>query len=157
MTKREITATVFVIQNNKVLLIHHKKFGKWLPPGGHVEPNELPEEAAVREVFEETGLKIKLHFQENIWIKPQPNGRSIQRPYLCLLEYIPAFGKEPFHEHLDFIYLGEPLEGDLKINPKEIHQAAWFSLEEVEAFDDSKTFPETKEILAKLLSKESFV
>jgi ADP-ribose pyrophosphatase YjhB (NUDIX family) len=33
-----------------VLLVYHRKLAMWLPPGGHVEPNELPDDAAVREV-----------------------------------------------------------------------------------------------------------
>jgi 8-oxo-dGTP pyrophosphatase MutT (NUDIX family) len=44
----------------KILLVLHKKFNKWVQPGGHIEDNELPEETAVREVFEETGVKVKL-------------------------------------------------------------------------------------------------
>jgi 8-oxo-dGTP pyrophosphatase MutT (NUDIX family) len=39
-------------------MLKHKKLGKWLPPGGHIEPNELPDDAACREVLEETGLKV---------------------------------------------------------------------------------------------------
>jgi 8-oxo-dGTP pyrophosphatase MutT (NUDIX family) len=32
----------------------------WLPPGGHIDPHELPHDAAVREVHEETGLAVAL-------------------------------------------------------------------------------------------------
>ena len=44
----------------KVLLHLHRKLGMWLPPGGHIEKDELPDEAAVREVLEETGVKVEL-------------------------------------------------------------------------------------------------
>ena len=73
---RQFCASVFIInpENLKILLVHHKKFKKWVQPGGHIEPGEAPEETAVREVFEETGLKVKLlgeHFpRENDFIKP---------------------------------------------------------------------------------------
>ena len=56
--KRQFTATVYILEKDKVLLIHHRKLQKWLPPGGHMDPNETPAEAACREAFEETGLKI---------------------------------------------------------------------------------------------------
>ncbi|HCR81561.1 MAG TPA: hypothetical protein DIV47_03745 [Candidatus Pacebacteria bacterium] len=54
-----MTASGFLVHNGKVLLIKHKKLGYWLAPGGHVEEGELPHQAAEREVWEETGLKVK--------------------------------------------------------------------------------------------------
>ena len=52
---------VIVIKDSKVLLVKHNygsANGKYLNPGGFLKDGELPEEAAVREVFEETGIKI---------------------------------------------------------------------------------------------------
>lgn len=40
----------------RVLLHRHKRLGIWLQPGGHVDPGESCEDAAVREVLEETGV-----------------------------------------------------------------------------------------------------
>ena len=40
----------------RVLLVKHKRLGTWLPPGGEIEPDETPLQAAHRELFEETGL-----------------------------------------------------------------------------------------------------
>ena len=57
---RHFTVAVFVVWEGKVLLHLHRKLGMWLPPGGHIERDELPDDAAVREVFEETGLRIEL-------------------------------------------------------------------------------------------------
>jgi len=57
--EKHFTATTYIIQDGKVLLIPHSKLGKWLPPGGHVELNETPPECAIREALEETGLEIK--------------------------------------------------------------------------------------------------
>ncbi len=45
-------------------LIFHRKLKKWLPPGGHIDPNEMPSETAIREAFEETGLEIELIFKK---------------------------------------------------------------------------------------------
>jgi 8-oxo-dGTP pyrophosphatase MutT (NUDIX family) len=59
-TGRHFTVAVFVVWEGKVLLHLHRKLGMWLPPGGHIEKNELPNEAAVREVLEETGIRVRL-------------------------------------------------------------------------------------------------
>jgi 8-oxo-dGTP pyrophosphatase MutT (NUDIX family) len=40
----------------RVLLVNHADRGLWVAPGGSIEPNESPADAAVREVWEETGL-----------------------------------------------------------------------------------------------------
>ena len=60
--KRHFCASAFVInpENKKILLVKHHLYDRWVQPGGHIEDNETPEEAAMREVYEETGLKIKL-------------------------------------------------------------------------------------------------
>jgi len=56
----ELAATTFVFNGGRFAIHKHPKIGKWLPPGGHVELDELPHEAAVREVLEETGLSPHL-------------------------------------------------------------------------------------------------
>jgi len=58
-----ITETrVVIMRNRKILLIHRIKSGKeyYILPGGHIEPGEKPEEAAIREAKEETNLDVEL-------------------------------------------------------------------------------------------------
>ena len=57
----DFTVDVFIVCQNKVLLRMHEKYKKWLGVGGHIDPGEDPNEAAVREVKEEVGLDVKLH------------------------------------------------------------------------------------------------
>ncbi|GAA3382165.1 NUDIX domain-containing protein [Cryptosporangium minutisporangium] len=61
---KEATATVFVFglvgEGYCLGLVFHPRLGVWIPPGGHVEPDETAAEAAVREVAEETGLSATL-------------------------------------------------------------------------------------------------
>ena len=54
------TLSVFIIDEQRILLLRQKRSPFWLLPGGHVEDTELPHEAAIREVFEETSLRIEL-------------------------------------------------------------------------------------------------
>ena len=63
---KSITATVYIVNNGKVLLHMHKKYNTWFPVGGHLEPNELPHEAAIREAKEEAGIDITLVETENV-------------------------------------------------------------------------------------------
>ena len=48
------------LEQEKMMLVHHKKANLWLPPGGHVDPDEHPKESARREMEEE--LYTKAHF-----------------------------------------------------------------------------------------------
>jgi len=62
MTRRAVRASAIVVRDNKILLIHRKKEGReyWVFPGGGIEEGEKGEEAVLRELEEETGLKGKL-------------------------------------------------------------------------------------------------
>lgn len=56
-----VTASAVVLgPDGRVLLHRHKRLGIWLQPGGHVDPGESAEEAALREVAEETGVEGEL-------------------------------------------------------------------------------------------------
>ena len=146
--ERHFTATAYILHEDKVLLLLHPKLGKWIPPGGHVEANESPPEAARREVQEETGLEIAFIREENIWIK-RWNAESFERPYMCLVENIPEHKGVAAHQHLDFIYLAKPIGNTEPVSEDPIR---WMTLEEVEAMEcDVEIFGETQETVATLL------
>jgi ADP-ribose pyrophosphatase YjhB (NUDIX family) len=95
--------SVFVVWRGGVLLHRHPKLGIWLPPGGHVEPGELPDDAAVREVREEAGVEVTLVGERAI---DAPGPRQLIRPRGVQLESI-----SPGHEHIDLVYYARPLAG----------------------------------------------
>jgi ADP-ribose pyrophosphatase YjhB (NUDIX family) len=74
----------------------------WLPPGGHVEPNELPDDAAIREVAEEAGVAVELVGERGL---PITRPRQLVRPAGIQLESI-----RPGHEHIDLIYFARPVD-----------------------------------------------
>ena len=98
---RQWCATAFVVWGDRLLLHRHAKLNMWLPCGGHVEPNELPDEAAVREVMEESGVAVELVGESAI---EAPGPRHLVRPRGIQLEPI-----APGHEHIDLIYLATPV------------------------------------------------
>ncbi|CAA9453785.1 MAG: Adenosylhomocysteinase [uncultured Rubrobacteraceae bacterium] len=94
------TVAVFVVWESKVLLHLHRKLGMWLPPGGHIEREELPDDAAVREVLEETGLRVELVGEKR---EDVSDPVQLYRPAGVQLENI-----GPGHQHIDLIYFARP-------------------------------------------------
>jgi len=145
--ERHFTATAYIIKGPLVLLLFHAKLKKWLPPGGHIEANETPPEAARREVREETGLEIAFitddHLVVNHW-----NATSFERPYQCLLENIPPHGNFPAHQHMDMVYLAKPCGGKELQEEVDKGHLRWFNLHEVEQLkEDQEIFCETKQTI----------
>ncbi len=98
---RQFTATGFVVNGDATLLHWHHRVQAWLPPGGHVEPDEDPVQAALREVKEETSLDVEI-----IPTQPLPkisNLDQVTPPRTILVEdvYDQKVGK---HQHIDMIY-----------------------------------------------------
>lgn len=150
---RDYTATVFVIADERVLLLWHKKMERWMPPGGHLEPGEAPWEGAVREVKEETGLEVDLGPHTEIAV---PNAHSFPAPLTCLLEEIPETPYNPPHQHVDFIYVGRPVGGELKENPNESDGLRWFSRDEVKALcPEREILPDAKQLIEMIFNEES--
>lgn len=54
-----VTGVVIRPEDGRVLVIKRSDDGRWVPPGGVLELGETPEECAVREVREETGVEVK--------------------------------------------------------------------------------------------------
>jgi len=101
-TTRHFTATTYVVEGDAVALHEHERLGKWLPPGGHVDRDELPHEAALREVREETGLDVDLVApvddvgSETVAPLPQPQHLQLADVNVC--------GDHVGHQHVDFVY-----------------------------------------------------
>ena len=99
------TVAVFVVAHGHVLLHLHRRTGLWLPPGGHIEPGELPDEAALRETREEAGIEVRLVGRPGIDHHAQDAPRQLVRPEGVQLEDI-----SPEHQHIDLVYFAVPEE-----------------------------------------------
>jgi 8-oxo-dGTP pyrophosphatase MutT (NUDIX family) len=100
---RDWAVATFVVWRGAVMLHRHAKLGLWLPCGGHVEPDELPDEAAVREVLEESGVPVRLVGAPPVASR---DPRALVPPRGVQLSRI-----TDGHEHVDLIYLAVPEPG----------------------------------------------
>jgi 8-oxo-dGTP pyrophosphatase MutT (NUDIX family) len=112
-----VTASAIVVGPEGVLLHFHKKVHLWLQPGGHIEDNEAPWDAAQREVLEETGLRAF-----------PPSGE--QRVFH--VDVHPAGA----HVHLDLRYLLSA-SGPPAPPPDESQLVRWFSWDEAVTIADA--------------------
>jgi 8-oxo-dGTP pyrophosphatase MutT (NUDIX family) len=120
---------VFVVYQGQVLLHYHRKLGKWLPPGGHIEDDELPDDAARREVLEETGIRVRL---------VGGHGLPIDEPLqLALPAGIQVEDIYPGHQHIDLVYFAVPQPYDKRaseVDPRlaESDRVGWYRLDDLQ-------------------------
>lgn len=143
--QRSLYATVYVFNpaGTDCLMIWHKRFGKWMPPGGKIDANEMPDDTALRECKEETGITIKL--VGNTYQSPT-TGNRIQpfgleqypsTPYLRATGYSQQ-------EAYDFIFMAIAEQEQLfQPQPGESVRIRWVPLAEI-AKEEFAAFPNVK-------------
>lgn len=124
---RHLTVAVFVVYEDKTLLHWHKKHAMWLPVGGHVDPNESPCEAAVRETKEEAGLDVELFVPRGVIWDEAKDVRKLIAPVHMQNETI-----GPDHEHVDCIFYARARTFDLQPLPGETPQLDWCNAAELD-------------------------
>jgi 8-oxo-dGTP pyrophosphatase MutT (NUDIX family) len=121
-----VTGSAWVVnpERTHALLVHHRRLGRWLQPGGHCDGSPDVLATALREVLEETGIRAT------------PVMPAI---FDVDAHEIPARGAEPAHVHYDIRYLAEaPLTAEPVVSP-ESRDVRWVALEEISRLntDDS--------------------
>lgn len=118
-TLGHITASGLVVDNKKVLLIFHPFIKRWFQPGGHIDDGESPADAAIREVYEETGLVCVLDSED-----PEPIDIDVHE--------IPENPKkgEDAHLHIDLLYY---LRVSRQEKSAEDIACAWIPFEQIES------------------------
>ncbi|BDH15364.1 DNA mismatch repair protein MutT [Streptomyces hygroscopicus] len=132
----------YLVEQGKVLLVHHNRFDKWVPPGGHIEPGESFAGTAVREFKEETGLLVEavssqpeIHPADaNATPEPVPFYVDVEREGFATPALVQFFfiQRQPGTQ-------GQAVEAQLE----EVHGAAWFGLEDLA---DLKTFDQVRSL-----------
>ncbi len=119
MLERQYCASAYTIdfESKKILLMYNKKLNKWLQPGGHIEGKETPEETAIRETYEETGIKIKI-------IGPSFDNKKFQP--IATERYVNKVG-----DMIDIQFVAIPETKNL-VND-ENNKTVWFSIENLDS------------------------
>lgn len=120
-----VTASAALVDavRERLLLIEHIKLGRWLQPGGHVEPADSDLRAAARrEVAEEVDIR---DLSEGMLIDVDVHA-------------IPATQAEPAHEHFDVRFLfvvdsGTPRPGD------GVRRARWFTFGDLDSIETDES------------------
>lgn len=115
-----LTASAWLLDagGRRVLLTHHRKLGRWIQLGGHLDGESDLLAAALREAREESGIHAITALSPEIFD-------------LDIHAY-PAVGHEPAHRHYDIRFLLQVQGRDEVVVSDESHALAWFSPEEVD-------------------------
>ena len=104
--ERHFTVSGFLSHEGRTAL-HWHRLGLWLPPGGHIQPDEDPIEAVVREIEEETGLAATVVPTTRLY--PHELPRQLPPPVTIGVYDIDEPGSP--HQHIDFVYFTRPASG----------------------------------------------
>lgn len=129
--KIDFTASVYIVRGDKVLLHMHKKLGMWLPPGGHIELDEDPNQAAIREAKEETGLDIQLVGETKAYEDSRYLPRDLVPPAILNRHF---FDEAHTHEHVDMAFFARAPVGD-PVPEEGGGEVRWFTKEDIERND----------------------
>lgn len=140
-TTRHFVASVYVVNDGAVAFHDHKKLDLWLAAGGHIDPKELPHEAARRECIEEMGIDPTFLDMGNgytsQWVDDAP------APAEVLIENIDVGEDGVYHKHVDLIFFATA--DTRQITPEEDDEVGpedweWFTADELKAKEDDEKF-----------------
>jgi 8-oxo-dGTP pyrophosphatase MutT (NUDIX family) len=119
-------ATAYLVRDGKTLLIKHKKLGMWLPPGGHIDEGETPDQAVLREALEETGLEGEFVVAPRAPVMRLGRVESLHEPQRVQVEELPGH-----NHHIDFIYYLRAKPGAHSHRPDESDDIRWHTPEDL--------------------------
>ncbi len=125
----DLCTDTYIVNDGAVLLRLHEKYNVWNAPGGHVDPGEDINQAALREVWEEVGLKVEL-IGPDTWIKHDLDINKDLVPPI----FVNRHPINEHHDHSSFIFIAK--SDSREINPQEVAsenaQCVWLTKEKLD-------------------------
>jgi ADP-ribose pyrophosphatase YjhB (NUDIX family) len=124
--KIDFTASAYIVHQNKVLLVHHKKLGIWLQIGGHIELDETTDEALLREIKEECGLEVEI-------LSRKVEGQdSLGLQMLYIPDGMNVHNYNETHRHVDHVYFARAKSSQAVLEEDGANDIRWFSEDELD-------------------------
>lgn len=133
----DLCTDAYIVNNGAVLLRLHEKYNFWIAPGGHVDPGEDINQAVLREVWEEVGLKVEL-IGPSTWTKQDFDINKDLVPPI----FVNRHSINEYHDHSSFVFAAK--SSSREINPQEEAsrnaECVWVTQEELDQMhrDDSR-------------------
>ena len=116
-------AVIILDEQQRVLLARHADRNIWVAPGGLIEPSELPADAALREVWEETGLLVELTGLLGVFGGP---------------DLVVNYANGDRASYVGTIFRGRVIGGHLRPDGEEILELGYFSAEQIQSLPHAK-------------------
>lgn len=101
------------VESQSIYVVHHKKANDWIPPGGHLDPDESPLQTVRREYYEELG--VSLHNERILLV--DASIKDITHPHgFC-------------NKHYDFWYAVASDKIDFVYDKDEFYDAGWYPID----------------------------
>ena len=121
----DFVVAAFIVCRGRVLFVLHRELEKWLPIGGHIHPDEDPEQALYREIDEECGLQVEV-------LATKPDVPSDGTKWLMTPSLMDIHKIRLGHHHVGLVYFARSAIDNICLNESEHREARWLSLEDLE-------------------------
>ena len=125
-------ASGIFVKDEKILLVHHNGFDKWVFPGGHIDDEETPAQTAGREFLEETNVKVETISAAPPAFEGDDNDTPIPLPFYM------GLAKGGFDSpRVIYYYYVKAVNDSWELNhqKEELHGVAWFGKDDLKSLD----------------------